>query len=353
MRRYASGELRLLNRMAISPHLRQTDLAKDLGVTRSAVNQIWTKLESECGLRVKSKIDYASLGLRHIAGWVSDSEMSQALEKFNNWLESNPFIISSQESVMTSGMDHRVLFEILAPEGRHLSHITRQLERFTKRPYSLTVNYDLVRHESVHFNLGLFDGDKWDFEGGFRLGATISAAKDYADVLPSYTSESIDRSQHFDFVDIMIALSLGNDYHLSSSDIMNFASKLGYSAPSGRTLRRKINRIRESIASPYLSVQNIGLSTPFTLCLKRRDKDNLPRLMHAQAESLPKSRVLSGNKFVVMLLEIPESIEWVALSQIFSEMVGLSTNMCTFIAQNYPRSLEIEKLLIRLMSSIP
>ncbi|TFG11513.1 hypothetical protein EU537_12230 [Candidatus Thorarchaeota archaeon] len=349
MRRYASGELRLLNRMAISPHLRQVDLANDLGVTRSAVNQIWTKLERECELRVRSKIDYAALDLRHIAGWVSDNELSHALEKFNNWLESNPFIISSQESVMTSGMDHRVLFEILAPEGRHLSHITRQLERFTKRPYSLTVNYDLVHHESVHFNLGLFDGNNWDFEGGFRLGATISAAKSYADVLPSYTSDSTDESQDFDFTDIMIALALGNDYHLASSDIRKLASNLGYSVPSGRTLRRKINRIKESIAKPYLSIQNIGLSTPFTLCLERRENDNLPRLMHAQAESLPKSRVLSGSKFVLMLLEIPESIEWVALSQIFSEMVGLSTNMCTFIAQNYPRTLEIEELLIRLM----
>lgn len=353
MRRYASGELRLLNRLAISPHFHQVDLARELGVTRSAVNQIWTKLERQCGLRIKSKPDYDSLGLRHIAGWVRDNEPSQALEKFNNWSESNPFVISSQESLMTSNMDHRILFEILAPEGIHLSHTTRQLERFAKRPYSLDVNYDLVQHESVHLNLGLFDGSKWDFEGGFRLGATISAAKDYADVLPSYISDSSDESQDFDFADIMIALSMQNDYHLTSSDIEKLSKRLGYSPPSGRTLRRKMRRIRKDVVQPYLSIQNIGLPTPFTISLMRREKDNLPRLMHAQAESLPKSRVLSGNDFVIMLLEIPESIGWIPLSQVFSEMVGFSTNMCTFIARKYPHNLEIEEFLKRFMPSNP
>ncbi|MHA1882805.1 MAG: MarR family transcriptional regulator, partial [Candidatus Thorarchaeota archaeon] len=42
-----SSELRVLRRLVINPTITKAGLAKDLGITRSAITQIWNRLEQE------------------------------------------------------------------------------------------------------------------------------------------------------------------------------------------------------------------------------------------------------------------------------------------------------------------
>ena len=107
------SELRLLNRLAIAPSMRQSNLARELNVTRSAINQLWTKLEREYGLAIRGNLDLGRFGLRLMFGWAQASGMSDILMKFSRWLKSNSLVTRLTKSMMSSTLEEMVYFEAI------------------------------------------------------------------------------------------------------------------------------------------------------------------------------------------------------------------------------------------------
>ncbi len=75
------SELKLLHRLAIEPSTYQAELAKELGISRSAVNQVWTRLERERRLCVCSNIDYGQLGYAQIFGWAKSDQTTNPISQ--------------------------------------------------------------------------------------------------------------------------------------------------------------------------------------------------------------------------------------------------------------------------------
>ena len=61
MQELGVSELRLLGRLVINPSLRQVGLAKELQVSRSAVNQIWSNLARNNNLIIRGTLDYGKI----------------------------------------------------------------------------------------------------------------------------------------------------------------------------------------------------------------------------------------------------------------------------------------------------
>ena len=139
MRPIRSSEQRILTKLAINPAINKAELAKSLGVTRSAITQSWSRLENEKNLAIRSTISYPFLGLRGIFGWAETTTKSAELENFSKWLQSNRFVHVITESTITSKMDHIVMFKAIVPIGTPHKQFIDQLRRFRKRPYSLKV----------------------------------------------------------------------------------------------------------------------------------------------------------------------------------------------------------------------
>jgi hypothetical protein len=329
-----AGELRVLRKIVIDPSLTQADLARELDVTRSAVNQIWRKLKQERRLSVRSSFDYGQLGLRLVFGWARDREGSEILPKFFRWLSSSPLTVSSMRSVMSSMMDSRVYFEALLPHGQRGTWFLDQLERFTKKPYNLSLVYGISTHTANHMNLGLFDGRQWEVIDGFRFGATIDSAKGYADVLPDVrTSEQSDPTIASPD-DIVVASTVEQDYHATSKQLERTLKQQGKAYLSERTLRRRLATIRQRHIVPYVAIENIGLKQRVVICLEEEFADSsLSRLLRVQATTLPKARVVNNRSLTAIILDLPESANWFAISQVLSESAGPSPRMCTFIAE--------------------
>ena len=245
MRYLGPGELRLLGRLAIDPSLRQAALARELGISRSAVNQIWTNLYRENNLRIRGNLDFGKIGLQMIFGWASSSGGSDILTKFGRWLESSRFVINVVTSTMSSAFDSRLYFEALLPVSSQSGWFHSQIDRFRKKPYSLTIYTSECSRISHHMNLGLFDGSVWGFPDNFRLEASIGAARGYVDILPF--ERTIKQSAPIDVKaeDLMTAAVLENDYYATATNLADYYSKLGFAPDSGRTFRRRILTIRE------------------------------------------------------------------------------------------------------------
>jgi predicted transcriptional regulator len=337
LRALGKGELTLLRRLVIEPSMRQVELAKALDVTRSAVNQIWKKLEQDCGLRIRSIFDYGKLGLRFVFGWAKDQESSTNLPKFKRWLSSNLLTNFLGESVLSSMMDKRLYFEALLPMDRRGSNYLDQLARFQKRPYDLSIAFGSAENVSNHMNLGLFDGRGWEVIDGFRFGAIIDSARGYADILPDIQLSSQTDPITGTTENLIVASSIEEDYHVTSMDLESRYHKLNLSSPSERTLRRRIASMRRSHAIPYVSIQNIGLTQRIIVTLdERRGVSSLSRLLQAQATTLPQARVMSSESLTAMILDFPESASWFAISKALSELASDTTEMCTFIAEHTP-----------------
>jgi hypothetical protein len=329
--------------LVIDPSLRQARLAAELGVTRSAINQIWHKLENDFQVGIRSNLDYGNFGLGLLFGWAHDSENSAVLKKFTQWLHTNKFVTRLTRSVMSSTMDARVYFEAVLPMNDQYIWFKSQIERFGKRPYSLGMEVELVSNVSHHTNLGLFDGTNWDFSHDFRLEASIGAARDYVQVLPDVDSMKQSELGNASLVDMVIAASIESDYHATASDVEKRIDELGLISISGRTLRRRLARMRKTMTLPYVSFKDIGLDRKIMVCIKDDDavESLTPRLLHAQAGSFPRARVLSGNNLTVLDLETPLTGDWLQMSQILSGQVSNTSEICTFIADTH----EIENRL--------
>ncbi|NHJ14106.1 MAG: hypothetical protein EAX95_10550 [Candidatus Thorarchaeota archaeon] len=351
MERLGFGELKLLRRIAISPKLRRATLAKDLGVTRSAVTQLWDKLEATRSLRIRSSFDYGALGMNMLIGWAKAEEGSDVLTKFSRWLHSNPLTSIVIESAISSSMDRRVYFEAKLPIGRRADWFISQLARFEKRPYNLSLVYKPASHISHHMNLGLFDGGHWDFDVGFRFGATIDMARGYADVIPvAHTVEQSNQGK-LDFESLVVASELNNNYHATSIDLSKCYSRLGIESPSERTLRRRLNSMRRK-AIPYVQIEKIGLTKTAVVSLNEPSASSeVSKLLLAQASTLPKARAIHAPGIAVLILELPASVEWFNLSQALSPLSTSSIEMCTFIADDSQIWNPLENLVQYMASS--
>ncbi|MHA2026396.1 MAG: hypothetical protein ACW98U_10895 [Candidatus Thorarchaeota archaeon] len=352
MRSLGTGELRLLRRLVIDPSLRQAGLAQELNVTRSAINQIWHKLESDIGTAIRSNLDYGKLGLHFIFGWARDNRSSDVLSKFNRWLHSSKFVTRLTQSVMSSTMDARVYFEAVVPFGSQHTWFQNQLDRFGKKPYSLKLDYEIASSIANHMNLGLFDGSQWVFSNDFRLEASIGAAKNYVDVLP--VTETVKQSETIsvDIHDLVIAASLESDYHVTATDLAKKFEILGLDSLSGRTVRRRLARFRKSLLLPYVSITNIGLNQKIIVSLKDENptRSTISRLLRTQVSTFPKARVLSGSYLTVIDLETPTDIDWLTMSQILAGIADNTSEICTFIANNHEIDKRLESVVFHLAS---
>ena len=336
LRFLGTGELRLLRRLVINPSMTQAALANSLDVSRSAINQIWKKLHRDFDLSIRSTLDYGKIGFRLVFGWAKDKEGSTAIPKFKQWLSSNALTSVVAESALSSLMDKRVYFEAFLPPDTRGRMFLEQVSRFEKRPYNLGITYGLSDNVSNSMNLGLFDGRKWEVLDGFRFGAIIDSARTYADILPDAILSYHTSPAQTNVDDLLVASSLEENYHVTSRELQHRYDEFGYSAPSERTLRRRLDSLRRSHATPYVSIHNVGLTQRFVVCLQEhRGESTISRLLQAQATTLPKARVVKTDELTAMILDLPESASWFAISKAFSELGSDIPEMCTFIAESF------------------
>jgi DNA-binding Lrp family transcriptional regulator len=349
------AEIRLLSRLAIDPSLKQADLAKEWGVTRSAINQIWQNLERENNLRIGGNLDYGKIGLQLVFGWAVTNEGSDVLHKFYRWLETSKLVTQALKSQISSIYGSLVYFEALLPSGSLQNWFQNQIERFRKKPYSLTIYTSLCRKVSYHLNLGLFDGSYWSFPDSFRLEATINAARGYVDILP--VVETVEQSARApsDLDEMLAAAAIEHDYHASATALLRLYNGTGIVPDSGRTLRRKVAHARRKLARPYIQVDNLNLNQHIMITVRedQRVESELSRLLHAQAGSFPRARVLSGLGLTVLDLDAPSSAKWLELSQVMARLVGSSSEICTFIADRGEKEARLASVVSYLASRMP
>ena len=355
MRYLGPGELRVLGRLIIDPSMRQADLAKELGVSRSAVNQIWSNLTSENNLRIRGNLDFGKIGLQKIFGWALSGEESNVLIKFSRWLNSSRLVTSVLVSKLSSTFQSLVYFEAVLPPGSQSQWFHSQVDRFRKKPYSLEIYTTICAKVSHHMNLGLFDGSTWTFPDNFRLEASISAARGYVDILPivGTVEQSIPAAVISD--EIVAAAVLDENYFATATELAESYTEFGLKPDSGRTLRRRIARVRNSLTSPYVDIDNIGLDQRLLVCI-RDDTDtesDFSHVLHAQAGTFPKARVVSGLNLTLLELEVPHSVEWSELSQVLSSLAGNASEICTFIADKSETGTRLESVMSHLVSRAP
>ncbi|MGD9396314.1 MAG: helix-turn-helix domain-containing protein [Candidatus Thorarchaeota archaeon] len=348
------SELRLLNRLAIDPSMKQANLARELGVTRSAINQLWTKLEREFGLAIRGNIDYGRIGLRLLFGWAHASQTSDILLKFSRWLKSNALVTRLTNSMMSSTLGETVYFEAIVPLGDRYSWFQKQIERFGKRPYSLDISLGEASNISHHMNLALFDGNTWSFSNDFRLLASIDAAKGYVDVLPSVGSVEQSKGTRTYLEDLIVASAIESNYHVTATELAKKFTDLQIKPSAGRTLRRKISNMKTKLSVPYADLKNIGLPQKLIVCINTEVEDSsLSRVLHAQASTFPKARVVSGSSMTVLDLDAPKTVDWLTMSQILTDLAGNTSEICTFIAERNEIGKRLESVVPTIASRMP
>ncbi len=333
MKSLGSGATKLLGKLAINPSYRQAHLARELKVTRSAVNQLWKKLEQENNLRILSNLDYGAIGFQSIYGWASTEMNSQGLSSFERWIRNHSNSIYVLKSLMSSKMDNRLFFEVKAPVGKAFGQFIDTLERYRKKPYNLDITYDYSSAIAHHLNFGYYDGLSWNFESDFRFEASIDAARDYADILPIIHAKRQSSPKNTNLEEKVIAAVLESNYYCTSSDIILAFKRMGLRCPSERTLRRRLSELRASIAQPYLSIDRIGLTQKVIITLEESEESSIYKLLRSQSASFPKVRVVSGTNSIGLILDIPERTDWLHISNIISNIAGTHSRTCTFIAR--------------------
>ena len=347
------GITRLLGRLAINPSIRQAALAKSLDVTRSAVNQIWRKLEEQHSMNIMGNLDYGAIGYHLIFGWAVSETPSQGFSKFIEWLRNNSFTSSIHQSLMTQKMDNRVLFEALVPYGKELESYVQLLNVFRKRPYNLQISSNSASHIANNLNLGLLVDGSWRFESEFRFEATIDAAKKYAEVLPGIRDIQQSPPKPVPLLDLAIAAAMETNYRVTAPELVFTLGKFGLDVPSERTLRRRISHLRKSIVQPYLSLTNIGLSKRMILTLEDSATSNIYKLLLAQSNTFPRSRVLTGPDSMALIIDLPDTTDWLYVSNAISNVLHQESEMCTFIAEQLPEKRWLENIAIRRKQYIP
>lgn len=334
MKQLGFSELRVLRRLAIDPSARQVGIAKQLDVSRSAVSQIWHRLTRERRLRVRSLLDYGMSGFTLLFGWARSEEDVDGLERFSRWLDVSPFVITNAEALMSTMADERVYFEVLLPLGQHRSRFLEQLARFEKRPYNLTIEYEPASTITEHMNLGIFDGSSWAFEEGFKFEASIDAARGFTEIFPADIPLQQSFPSEASAEIVAAAACIEKDYYSSAAQVHNYMHRLGLPSPSPRTLRRKLSDYRESQTLPYIEIQNIGLGLNIIACINDQTQErNVARFLHSQGHLLPRARIVSGRRLVMVDVSLPSTSNWSKFSNSLSNMLKSDAQICTFITE--------------------
>jgi hypothetical protein len=315
----------------MNPHQRPIEIAKELGITRSAVSQTYNNLVTKRLLSIRSNIDVGKLGFFHIIGWAKSGAMAGTIPKLSGWLASNPYVTSISESAISSSLDTRVVFEAILPPGQQHDWFMSQLDRFRKRPHSLEVETNHALSIADHLNIGAYDGEEWTMAGGFRFEASIDAARSYADVLPTVSALDLSKTSTFDKETALIAATMEDNYYIPSREVASYLEGHGYDKISERTIRRRLNMIREKVLKPYVHIQEINLDQRVILCLKEEKDGPLKRLLHAQATTFPKTRVITGENLTLVDIGLPAEADWFAMSNSLSMMAQPPTQFSTLL----------------------
>ena len=198
-------------------------------------------------------------------------------------------------------------------------------------------------------SIALFNGDTWSFSNDFRLLATIDAARVYVDILPSIGAVAQSKGSSSSVEDLITAAAVESNYFVTSTELAQRVSNLDLKPSAGRTLRRKIANMRKNAALPYVDLVNIGLPQKLIICIKTESKESpISRVLHAQASTFPKARVISGSSLTVLDLDAPRTIDWLTMTEIITNLAGKTSTICTFIADRN----EIGKRLESVVSTI-
>ncbi|MHA2359327.1 MAG: hypothetical protein ACXAB5_03570, partial [Candidatus Thorarchaeota archaeon] len=241
------------------------------------------------------------------------------------------------------------------PMDKQFTWFKSQIDRFGKRPYSLEMDVEVASNVSHHMNLGLFDGTSWDFSYDFRLEASIGAARDYVNVLPDVDTVRQSEASSSSLIDLIIAAVVESNYHATASDVQKRINELDLEPISRRTLRRRLAQLRKLLILPYVNISNVNLNQKLMVCVKDVEslESTTPRLLHAQASTFPRARVLSSTNLTVLDLETPETVDWLTMSKILSGFVGNTSEICTFIANNHEIEKRLESVVSHLASRMP
>ena len=342
-----SADLKLLRRLLTDPGMRQTNLANELDVTRSMVNQIWRELVRTHDLRVKSSVDYGQVGMRLLFGWAQASETSDRLTDFCAWLESNAHVTDVVKSAMSSTTNAAIYFEAVIPSDAGPFLPRRYIDWSYDRSNDFVLTFDVASEVSNHLNLGLFDGSQWNLEEGFRFEVSTGAVRDYAEILPAVSSLRQSKPSAGTIESMAVVSALEDNYHATAREVAQCFSRLGLQRVPERTLRRRVNLIREKMIMPYIHLDNIGLTQRALVCVKSSSQEpTLSRLLHVQASTLPKARVASGSTLAVLNIDLPSLKNWLALTSSLAQITKGSAETLTFIAQKSATRKALESVIL-------
>ncbi len=155
--------------------------------------------------------------------------------------------------------------------------------------------------------------------------------------------------------EIIAAAVLEENYFATATELAEFYTEFGLNPDSGRTLRRRIARVRNSLTSPYVDINNLGLEQRLLVCIRDATdtESDFSHVLHAQAGTFPKARVVSGLNLTLLDLEIPNSVEWSELSQVLSSLAGNASEICTFIADKDEKGTRLGSVMSHLASRAP
>ncbi len=367
VRSMSDSILRMLHNVALRPGLTPAEHAREMGLTRAAVHQLLSKIKTRYGLRIRGLFDYPSIGMVVIGGW-AQSRLKTPLSKFERWLRANPYVYRIFSSAFTSHGDHRVYFErlfllhqdVLPPSLTtedllvccdDIARFIEQLHRFEKRPYHLTIHYDVLQSETMHLNLAKFDGHSWDIEQGFRLEAMLEAVRRYGSVLPdpSVTDRQIVSFNRLNTADLTVLSCLEHNYFSTYRDVLNLFRRLGLSPPPDRTIRRRLRTFRLHYVHPYIQIENIGLTKRFIVTLHTEDGSDSPsKILKAQSSVFPQCRVVTGSRMLVLDLKFPVTVTLPQFSFAISTLVPQGEQICVFDVD----TVNIEKELAQVLQYI-
>ncbi|NWF94833.1 MAG: winged helix-turn-helix domain-containing protein [Candidatus Thorarchaeota archaeon] len=337
--------MRLLTSLTLNPFLRQNEIAVETGVSRSAVNQLWRKLEQFNGLRVSGLLRYGQLGHQLVFGWAVSSSPS-SLDKFSSWLSANPRVQIQLRSIICSRGNHSLYFETLSPPGAPLRQLCNNMGLFAKPPYDLEVEYDIATRTSDQMNLGSFDGQDWSFQDTFRLGASLHAVRHYADVLPTGTAVNQEFHGSVPIEDLALASCLEEYHHCSAKYALSRLEHLGLPCPVEGVVRRRLARIRPQVSVPYVEVEGIGLDQRLIVCMKGvSEEQDLLRTLRAQSTTFPRVHITDGARLAVFDIRLPVGVPWIHILSFLTSLSTSSIQLFAFLADPCVKRKGLEPVL--------
>ena len=112
--------------------------------------------------------------------------------------------------------------------------------------------------------------------------------------------------------------------------------------------------MKKKLSVPYADLKNIGLPQKLIVCIKTESEESpFSRVLHAQASTFPKARVISGSSMTVLDLDAPKTVDWLTMSQILTNLAGNTSEICTFIAERNEIGKRLESVVPTIVSRMP